>query len=277
MIVAGVPQPRVFAYVSCMIRNALLALFCAGPALAESQQDVLRANLLPGWRMANGHYMAALDLQLAPQWKTYWRAPGEAGIPPVFDWKGSSNLKRVEFHWPSPQVITLNGMMSIGYLEELVLPVELVPADPSQPVSVALEMDLGICHDICMPAHLDFKGQLSGEGTRDGRIAAALQAGPEERPPAGVQCDVTPIADGVRLTARMPLPVQGQEETVVFETPDPQVWVAEAKTHREGPVLVSQTDLVPPAGAPFVLDRSGVTMTVLAADHSVEMKGCPAP
>lgn len=277
VIRAGVPQARLPAYVPAMIRYALLALFCAGPALAESQDDVLRASLLSGWRMENGHYMAALDLQLAPQWKTYWRAPGEAGIPPAFDWKGSSNLKTVKFHWPSPQVITLNGMTSIGYLEELVLPVELVPVDPAQPVTLALKMDLGVCHDICMPAHLDFSGQLSGPGMRDGRIAAALQAGPQEVPPAGVQCDVMPIADGLRLTARMPLPVQGKEETVVFETPDPQVWVAEASSHREGQVLVAQTDLVPPAGAPFVLDRSGVTMTVLAPDHSVEMKGCPAP
>ena len=260
-----------------MIRYALLALLCAGPALAESQEDVLHASLLPGWRMENGHYMAALDLQLAPQWKTYWRAPGEAGIPPVFDWKGSSNLKSVQFHWPSPQVITLNGMMSIGYLDQLVLPVEVVPVDPSQPVTLALKMDLGVCHDICMPAHLTFSGQLDGAGAEDGRIAAALQEGPKVVKDAGVACEVAPIADGLRITARMALPVQGKDETVVFETPDPQVWVAEASTHREGAVLVSQTDLVPPAGAPFALDRSGVTLTVLAPDHSVELKGCPAP
>jgi DsbC/DsbD-like thiol-disulfide interchange protein len=258
-----------------MIKHALLALILAGPACAQSQEDVLQASLLPGWRQANGHYMAALDLQLAPQWKTYWRAPGEAGIPPVFDWSGSTNLKSVQFHWPSPQVITLNGMMSIGYLDELVLPVEVVAQDPSKPVTLALRMDLGICHDICMPAHLTFSGDLAGAGHDDAKIKSALDAGP--RTGKDANCTVEPIADGLRVTARIALPAQGSDETVVFETPDPKVWVAEAQTSRRGAVLVSQTDLVPPDGAPFALDRSSVTVTVLAADHSVEIRGCPAP
>jgi DsbC/DsbD-like thiol-disulfide interchange protein len=219
--------------------------------------------------------MAAIDLQLAPDWKTYWRAPGEAGIPPVFDWSGSENLKSVAFHWPSPQVITLNGVMSIGYLNELVLPVEVVAADPAKPVRLALKMDLGVCHDICMPAHVELAASLDGTGSRDDRISTALAAGP--RVVEGANCTVEPISDGLRLTARITLPVQGSDETVVFETADPQVWVASATTARQGQVLVSQTDLVPPAGAPFSLDRSGVIVTVLAPDHSVEFRGCPAP
>ena len=258
-----------------MIKHALLALMLAGPAFAESQEDVLQASLRAGWRQADGHYMAALDLQLAPQWKTYWRAPGEAGIPPVFDWSGSTNLKSVQFHWPSPQVITLNGMMSIGYLDELVLPVEVVPVDPAKPVTLALKMDLGICHDICMPAHLTFSANLAGAGATDAKITGALDASP--RSAKAANCTVEPITDGLRVTATIALPVQGKDETVVFETPDPKVWVATAQTSRQGAVLVSQTDLVPPDGAPFALDRSGVTVTVLAPDHSVEIRGCPAP
>ncbi len=258
-----------------MLKHALLALMLAGPACAESQEDVLQASLLPGWRQQDGHYMAALDLHLAPQWKTYWRAPGEAGIPPVFDWSGSTNLKSVQFHWPSPQVITLNGLMSIGYLDELVLPVEVVPVDPAKPVTLALKMDLGICHDICMPAHLTFSADLAGAGAADTRISSALAAGP--RTAKAASCTVEPITDGLRVTARITLPVQGADETVVFETPDPRVWVATAQTTRQGAVLISQTDLVPPDGAPFALDRSGVTVTVLTSDHSVEIRGCPAP
>jgi DsbC/DsbD-like thiol-disulfide interchange protein len=166
-------------------------------------------------------------------------------------------------------------MMSIGYLDELVLPVEVVPQDPSKPVTLALKMDLGICHDICMPAHLTFSGDLTGPGGADARITSALDSGP--RTAKAANCTVEPIDDGLRVTARIALPVQGLDETVVFETHDPRVWVAEAQTRREGAVLVSQTDLVPPDGAPFALDRSDVTVTVLAPDHSVEIRGCPAP
>ncbi len=258
-----------------MIRYALLALVLASPVRADIQDDVLQAELLPGWRQADGHYMAALDLHLAPLWKTYWRAPGDAGIPPVFDWTGSDNLKSVQFHWPSPQAITLNGLLSIAYQNELVLPVEVVPADPARPVTLALKMDLGVCHDICLPAHLTFSAVLQGAGAPDSRISAALAAGPKLV--KGAKCEVSPIADGLRLTATLDLPPQGGVETVVFETADPQVWVASAQTERHGAVLASKTDLVASSGAPFTLDRSGVTVTVLADGHAVEFRGCPAP
>lgn len=258
-----------------MKTTMLLGLLLAGPALAETQEDVLSARLLPGWRQANGHYMAALDLTLAPAWKTYWRAPGDAGIPPAFDWAGSKNLKSVTFHWPRPEVLTQNGMTTIAYQNELVLPMEVVPLDPSKPVEIALSMGLGICHDICMPAHLEFSGDFSGQGARDPRILSALDEVPD--PAAGARCTVEPIADGLRLTARIPLPARPASDTVVFETRDPTVWVASAETRRQGGELISQTDLVPPEGAPFALDRSGVTLTVLAGNEAFEIKGCPAP
>lgn len=260
-----------------MKKHVLLGLLLATPAFAQSQSDVLQAQLRPGWRMADGHYMAALDLKLAPQWKTYWRAPGDTGIPPQFDWAGSVNLKSVQFYWPSPSVITLKGVSSIGYLEKLVLPVKVTPLDPSKPVQIALKMDLGVCHDICMPAHLEFLGALNGASAPDDVIEAALQHGPKLAKGTKVTCEVKPIADGLRLTARMVLPLQGTEETVAFETPDPTVWVATSTSYRDGPVLVAETDLVPSNGAPFALDRSGVVMTVLADGGAVELHGCPAP
>jgi DsbC/DsbD-like thiol-disulfide interchange protein len=264
-----------------MIRSLLLcAALMPAAALAQSQDDVLSASLLPGWRMANGHYMAGLQFDLAPHWKTYWRAPGEAGIPPVFDWSGSRNLKSVALHWPSPAVISLNGMQSIGYLDALTLPVEVTPLDPAQPVELAVKMQLGVCNDICMPAALRLTGVLASASRPDPLIEAALGDRPMTAGEAGLQgigCDVAPIDDGLHLTARIGLPVQGDPETVVFETADRSVWVAQASSNRQGKVLTAATDLVPSQGAPFALDRSGVTVTVLAQGRSVEIKGCPAP
>ena len=258
-----------------MMRYALLALCLASPVLAQDQDDLVQAGFLSGWQLPDGHYMAALDLRLAPDWKTYWRAPGEAGIPPVFDWAGSTNLKSVQFHWPKPQVIALNGMKSIGYLNDLVLPIEVIAQDPAQPVTLALKMDLGICHDICMPAHLTFAATLHGAGAKDRRIEAALADRPKQA--EGAKCKIAPIPDGLRLQASLNLPPLGPDETVVFETNDPQVWVAEAQTARQGGVLSSTTDFVPPSGAPFTLDRSAVIVTVLAAVQAVEYRGCAAP
>lgn len=263
-----------------MIKSLALALLAASPALAQSQDDLLAASLRNGWQMENGHHMAALHLTLAPHWKTYWRAPGAAGIPPQFDWSGSQNVKSVALHWPSPQIITLNGIDSIGYLDDLVLPIEVVARDPSKPVVLQLDMVLGICKDICMPAALSLTGTLDGPGAPDKLIATALTQRPKSATEAGltaITCDVSPIADGMRIDARIGLPRQGNPETVVFETADATVWVAEATATRDGATLTAATDLVPQDAAPFALDRSGIIVTVIGQGHSVEIRGCPAP
>ena len=267
---------------SCLI--ALLALstqaFAQSPAFAQSQDEVLDATLLPGWQMKGGHRMAALHLTLAPQWKTYWRAPGAAGLPPQFNWTGSQNLRAVALHWPGPEVFVLNGLQSIGYHDQLVLPLEITAIDPAQPVTLRLRMDLGICKDICLPATLTLSAILEGPGEADPLITAALQAAPLSGAEAGLAamaCDVQPIADGLRIAARITLPRQGNPETVVFETADTSVWVDAATSHRDGTVLSAATDLVAAQGLPFALDRSGVTVTVIGQGRAVQIKGCPAP
>jgi hypothetical protein len=93
----------------------------------------------------------------------------------------------------------------------------------------------------------------------------------------GATCRIDPIADGLRLHANLATPPLGPDETVVFETNDPRVWVAESQTIRQGGILTSTTDLVPPSGAPFALDRSAVIVTVLAQGQAVEYRGCAAP
>lgn len=259
---------------------ATLLIAFVSPSLAQSQEEVLQATLLPGWQMADGHHMAAVRLDLAEHWKTYWRAPGETGIPPQFDWSGSTNLKSVTLHWPSPEVITLDGMQSIGYLHELVLPVEVVAVDPAKPVELRLQMGLGVCKDICMPAAVSLEGVLDGPGAADVAITAALGNQPSTAAQAGlteIGCAVSPNDDGLHLAATIGMPRQGNPETVVFETADATVWVAQATATRAGQFLTAQTDLVPQTGAPFALDRSGVTVTVIGQGHSVEIKGCPAP
>lgn len=230
--------------------------------------------------MENGGYMAAVDLALAPGWKTYWRSPGDAGIPPSFDWSGSENVSSVRLHWPTPEVFDANGMQTIGYHERLVLPVEITPADPSRPVRLSVVMALGVCDDICLPAELALTSDLRAPGAPDASIRAALNARAATAGEAGVtsvSCQIDPIDDGLRVTARVRLPDPGRPEVVAFETADQEVWVSEAVTQRQGGDLVSMTELVAPNGAPFALERSAITMTILAAGTAVEVRGCPSP
>ena len=260
-------------------RIALLAatLLPAGQAAALSPEDVVQAALLTGWKTDSGTHMAALRLRMAPDWKTYWRAPGDAGIPPVFDWAGSDNLGAVRLHWPRPSVFHLNGMQSIGYHNELVLPIEVTPADPARPVRLNLRVDMGVCEEICVPASVSVAGDLVAPGAPDGAIRTALADQPERAKAGGdVSCAVAPIADGLRVTARLRMPPVGPDETVVFEAGREGVWVAESVEERQGAELVAWTEMVPPEGAPFALDRSRVVLTVIGDSRAVEITGCPA-
>ena len=94
---------------------------------------------------------AGIQLQIAPGWKTYWRSPGDVGVPPSFDWSGSRNLASVRVLWPVPQKYKDQYSTSIGYKHEVVLPLEITAKDKSKPVDVRLRFAYGICADICVP------------------------------------------------------------------------------------------------------------------------------
>lgn len=268
-----------------MLKNLALAICLTLPCLPSYAQstdrvDNLDASLLAGWQTDTGTHMAALQLTLAPGWKTYWRSPGEAGLPPLFNWSGSENVKSVRIHWPSPDVFEANGMQSFGYHDAVTLPLEVTPRDPSQPMHLAARIDLGICRDICLPASLSLSTDLATPGVSDAAISQALALRPNTAKEAGLRaitCTVDPIADGLRITAVMALPPQGALETVVFEANQPDIWVAKAKTRRDADQLIAITDMVAPTGAPFALERSKLTVTVITKGKSVEIKGCPAP
>ena len=270
---------RRVSYIGGM-KHALALILLATPVHAMTQDELLQAALLPGWRMEDGHHMAGLSLQLEPGWKTYWRSPGEAGIPPVFDWAGSQNVKSVRVHWPSPVVFHTNGMQTVGYKGGVVLPLEVVAIDPGKPVHLAARVDMGICKDICMPAMIEVSADLPAAGASDASIHTALKARPESGDQAGlraVSCAVEPISDGLRLTATLQMPARGGTEAVVVEPADRSIWVSEAVTGWTGGALTAVVDMVGPTGAPFGLDRSGLRLTVLGDGRAVEVVGCPAP
>lgn len=247
----------------------------ASPALAQG--EIARAEFLPGWRQADGSHMAGLLIDLKPGWKTYWRAPGEAGIPPRFDWAGSRNVRSLRTVWPTPHVMDQNGMTSIGYPGDVVIPLEIRPENTTGDVLLQARMELGICKDICVPATLSFAGTLPRKGQRDSRIVAALVDQPLQAAEARVgrvTCDVRPVKGGIRLEARIAMPSAGGQEFVVIEAANPALWVAEASTSRQGGQLTASTELAHATGAPFALDRSRLRFTVLGSKHAVDIRGC---
>ncbi len=254
--------------------------FAATTAIAQDQPDVLDAQILTGWRGADGNHVAGLHITLRDGWKTYWRAPGEAGIPPRFDWGRSRNLERVEITWPAPKPIEDSGYTSIGYDRSVVFPLTVSPQQPGRPVELSGHLQLGVCKDICVPVEIDVSGHLPpGQSAPDSRIVAALAERPFSAAEAGVgrvACRVSPIEGGMQLRAQVDMPALGGRELAVIEAGDPAIWVARPETSRSGGRLVAQTELYHVEGRAFALDRSKLRITVLGNGKAVDIQGCAA-
>ncbi len=272
------------AYFALMLKTLPLLAVLVAPsifptlALSESQDELLHAQLLPGWTQGDGTRMTAMRVDLAPHWKTYWRAPGDAGIPPIFDWTGSENVGSVRFLWPTPQVFEVSGMETIGYLDGLTLPIEVTPKDRNAPVTLKARVDMGICKDICVPTQVNLTAVLLPDATEEHpQITAALAAQPKSGATMGLSdlsCDIKMLSDGLRITARLKLPDPGLAETVVFEPAEPSVWVSDATVQRNGATLTASADLVPGQLVGFKLDLSKLRLTILAGKSATETTGC---
>lgn len=263
-----------------LLAALLLALpVLAAEARADLPADLARVEVVPGWQTESGTLMAGLRITLAPGWKTYWRAPGAAGIPPYVTWDGSRNVTAAAFHWPVPRVFDQGGMRSIGYDGQVLIPVEITPAAPGAPAHVAGRVEIGVCHDICVPMTLDFAADLPAEGRRNGAIVAALVDRPLTGAEAGLTaaaCRLVPSDDGLILTATLTLPPLGPGEVVVVEAADPALFVAEPEVARSGESLTATAEIIARDGAPLAVDRAGLRFTVLADGRAVDVQGCAA-
>lgn len=254
--------------------------FAPAPSAAQfegrSVDEVVQVSLIEGWRMENGRHMAGIRISLAPGWKTYWRAPGEGGVPTVLRLRSADGIDGMAVHWPRPEVFFTNGMRSIGYRDDVVLPVEFAVSDDGTH-TIDGRLDLGVCLDVCMPVTLDLSGELLPDTSRDSDIGRALSDRPLTATEAGagdVTCAVEPISDGLRVTVTAEVPPTGNDETLVLEHRDPQIWVSEATSRRDGFTITGVADVVPADHGPFAMDRSDLRITVIGTQMAVELDDC---
>jgi len=99
-----------------------------------------------------GVWQAGVLVELEPGWKTYWRMPGDAGIPPQFDWTGSDISAAIEVGFPVPSRFNDAGGETIGYHDRVVFPVSVKPKAPGEAVNLKLAMFFAVCEEVCIPA-----------------------------------------------------------------------------------------------------------------------------
>lgn len=120
----------------------------------------------------------AIELRMDPGWKTYWRTPGDAGLPPVFDWTGSQNLRKADVRWPAPRRFTILDMDNFGYENHVIFPLSIQVEKEGIAVSLNLKLDILACNRICVPETKQLSFDLpAGEAlpSADAKLYAAAQ------------------------------------------------------------------------------------------------------
>jgi DsbC/DsbD-like thiol-disulfide interchange protein len=125
---------------------------------------------------------AGIEVRLDPGWKTYWRYPGDSGVPPRFDFTRSENVKAVTVKWPAPHRFTDEGGQSIGYKGRVIFPLAVEAKDASRPVTLRLDLDYAICEKLCVPAQAKAELTLARAATsHEADLAAAEARVPQRR------------------------------------------------------------------------------------------------
>jgi DsbC/DsbD-like thiol-disulfide interchange protein len=119
---------------------------------------------------------AGVEIRLKPGWHTYWRYPGDAGVPPRFDFAGSQNIKAVEVLWPAPRRLPEAGLDTIGYDRGVILPLRVTPQEEGKPVRLQIKLDYAICEKLCVPAEGKAELALAGGPTAPAAQDAALDS-----------------------------------------------------------------------------------------------------
>jgi DsbC/DsbD-like thiol-disulfide interchange protein len=271
---ATVPSRAALGFAATLLAASLAAESHAQDASPWQKDGHSAVRLLAGSR-SGAVLLGGVAFQLQPGWKTYWRTPGDSGVPPRFDFSKSDNVEAVTVLWPAPKKFDDGaGGVSLGYHDQIVLPLRIVAKNVDKPVTLRAEINYAVCEKLCIPveanAELAFNSVAS---TEDSALFAALDTVPK---PANVG-DPNPLT--IRDVKR-----EGKDEVLVdVVTPDDRVvsLFVEGPTPDWGlpvPKLVEQSppgvkrflfklDGVPPGVNP---DGAALKLTLVGGDHSYE-------
>jgi DsbC/DsbD-like thiol-disulfide interchange protein len=219
---------------------------------------------------------AGIEIKLQPGWKTYWRYPGDSGVPPRFDFAGSENLGRAKVRYPAPHLFTDETGSSLGYEDNVILPVEVSPRQPGKPVRLRLKLDYAVCEKLCIPA--EGRAELTfgtGDSAFDAALAASEARVPQPAAAAEIGLTAHRVNEGLKPLVFVDLMAPaGQAVELFVEGPTPEWALPIPKPAQGAPAghrhFGFELDGFPPGvdpKAPFEL-----TFTVVQGDRAIEVK-----
>lgn len=194
---------------------ALLAVLLIPVPAAAAEQKPYRVSLV-GDAFAGDGWITGVRIEMADGWKTYWRMPGESGIPPHFTWTTSVPAV-VTVSYPLPGRFADASGETVGYEREVVFPVK-VEAGGASAVHLGLDLFFGVCKDICIPARASVQIAL-GPAMRDAAGSRMVATWSGRVPEAGTPVAHAEIdASGNRPMLRLVLGTAADDIFVESET-----------------------------------------------------------
>jgi thiol:disulfide interchange protein len=186
---AAMLAPRRLAMPASWLACAALAVG-AVPAQALGKTHV-KASLVAEseWIEPGKPITVGLRLEMEDGWHTYWKNPGDAGLPPKVNWRLPDGFVAGPIDWPAPVRIAVPPLMSYGYEGEVLLPIVLqTPASlrPGAPVVLAVRADWVECKDVCIPgrAEVELALPVRAEPAAPGAAAARFAEARRRQPAA---------------------------------------------------------------------------------------------
>ena len=263
---------------------ALLGSFAAAPpASARPATPDITASLIVGNTDAADPQSIWLGVRvvLGPGWKTYWKSPGDAGLPPEFDWSASSNIKTAEVNWPLPHRTSILGFDTVGYAGEVVFPVRILRRDRAADTAIDLKLAVYACSNICVRQEYALKASFGPDlSPRAGQqqIMAWQAKVPSPQSPtltihAISRLGTDPEQVQIKVSATEPF----ARPDMLIDS-DPPIAAAKPEVERGSDGIATLTVVLPDSSAASLRDRA-LTAVVVNGDQAVTASspGRPAP
>jgi DsbC/DsbD-like thiol-disulfide interchange protein len=270
-----VPLRAALGFATTLLVSSLAIEACAQDASPWQRDGHSAVRLLAGSR-SGAVLLGGIAFQLQPGWKTYWRTPGDSGVPPRFDFSKSENIEAVTVLWPAPMKFDDGaGGSSLGYHDQVVLPLRIVAKNTDKPVMLRAAVNYAVCDKLCVPVEADVElAFTSVASTEDSALFAALDTVPK---PANVG-DPNPltIRDVKRegksaVLVDVVAPSEAGNISLFVEGPTPDWALPVPKLLEHGPPGVKrftfELDGLPPGANP---EGAALKLTLVGGERSYE-------
>ncbi len=283
---------------------AMLGLAQAAVASAVVTTEQVRAELVahaPEGVEPGKPLWLGLQIEHQPGWHTYWKNPGDSGLPTTLSWLLPAGVAAGDIEWPTPNKLPVGPLMNYGYKDKVLLPVQATVSSAfnGNALEVKLSAQWLVCKEVCIPQQGDFTLNVpvrASTAIHGAAFDAARAAVPQPVPGATAEARLVDNAKALRVSVNgLPAALHGRELTFFAETAgvvdpaarvearwDGGVWHATvpiAAQRYESPVQMNAVLVAPgsAAGVQVGFAIAGIWPAIVAPSAAAAQTALPAP